>query len=416
MAQRDPDQGFIAPFSSFFSAGSTQVTGSSTFFVQQGLDVQGYLTNSLSNIVTISGTLKANRLISIANALTLSGTQTVVTGTLIFTDKIQITGPGNSAGNTGADFGSTQVNVGELVISRANNDSLRLQSNTSLRASSSSSLGWTVGDAGSTLSDTSLARNSAGVVAFTTGSGIAGVGSWIASSGTLSGALYISGAINWPNGTKLSSSLEGTLQITDRSGGLGAILLGSGSSGLMLWKNASQLNVTDQAGGFQNISVSQVFAQANVKVNSAGNTGFGLQLGSNSVSLFIKAASSSLSNWAIVDTAGTNPGYINQGQYTLGKATAYSLALVDNGIHFTTNGASAPVAFTILSSSTGAKYGFSATAGQNMTVTTLTGSIFAPGLTGATRTVLAANQYTNFDVVCYDGTNFIVRGLVGTLT
>lgn len=158
-------------------------------------------------------------------------------------------------------------------------------------------------------------------------------------------------------------------------------------------------------------ATSAVFVNAG---NGGGYLGLGTQAQSPSV---VKLATG---YYQVQDYGtGTKPSYILQGCYPASKTANYTLVFADMDTHFDNTGAVGPVAFTMPAPQVGYRAWFCCTAAQVLTVTTPTGSIFAPGLTGATRTVTgttAANQYTSFCAECKDGTNYVVTCLTGTLT
>lgn len=98
----------------------------------------------------------------------------------------------------------------------------------------------------------------------------------------------------------------------------------------------------------------------------------------------------------------------------------YPVTVADSGTHFTNDGATGSVQFTLPTAATGLTYSFSCTAAQVLTVTVGTGSIFGFGtLTGATRTITGttvAFRYSSFTVTCYDGSNWVMHEVIGTVT
>lgn len=112
---------------------SGPVTGSSAFFVQQGLDVQGYLTNSLSNKIMISGNLQVgisgstfafntSSLPGISFLIKSSGSTSATTafqvvnsnGTILI--QMQDNGSGYSQGQWGTNTGGSAVSPAFAVL------------------------------------------------------------------------------------------------------------------------------------------------------------------------------------------------------------------------------------------------------------------------------------------------------------
>lgn len=225
----------------------------------------------------------------------------------------------------------------------------------------------------------------------------------------------------------ISFPSDGTLQVATAAGGFGFLLLGAAgaTTGIKLTSSNGTLTVTGGDGaGSATVVASQIRSTAATTVNSAGTVGLGLQVGAGASGIYynVTALSKAVS---LTDVAGTGLAYVTQGQLTIAKTSNYTLigaaaASNDNGAHFVNTGAAGAVAFTLPAAAQGLTYKFTCTAAQVLTVVAPAGSFFGPGsLVGTTRTITgttAAQQYSSFTAVCYDGTNWVCREISGTVT
>lgn len=195
----------------------------------------------------------------------------------------------------------------------------------------------------------------------------------------------------------------------------------------MYWISANRLGLA--VGGVNQLDIQNnilaVPGQINVQTyvqtglsNVAGNAA--LILGGAATSMRFHKHATAASVYYTIDGNTTAPAAINTGALTVAKTSNYTIVLGDIGTHFTNGGASGAVQFTLPTPQAGFVFRFTCIAAQVVTVVTPSGSIFGPGsLSGTTRTITgttAANQYSSFDVVCYDGSNWVVRGVSGTVT
>lgn len=122
---------------------------------------------------------------------------------------------GGVAGATALDLGQSQANLGELEVRRTTSDSLRLVAGVHGRLSSDTLFGWSSGSASATTRDTTLYRDSAGVIGINAGL-----------SNTATGALKLA-LTQYGNGSKLADTADGTFQFTTSTGTFGSLLMGA---------------------------------------------------------------------------------------------------------------------------------------------------------------------------------------------
>jgi hypothetical protein len=94
------------------------------------------------------------------------------------------------------------------------------------------------------------------------------------------------------------------------------------------------------------------------------------------------------------------------------KTANYTCVQLNTGARLNNLGATGAVTFTLPTPFIGATYTFTNLVAQTLNVTTPSGSIFFPGLTGATRTTTV--QYSSCTITCFDGTNWVAESIVGT--
>lgn len=231
--------------------------------------------------------------------------------------------------------------------------------------------------------------------------------------------------VQFGTATVMASAADGTLQVTTSAGAFGTILLGAAGAATGVQISAS--NVVFQlrdgaAGDTVQLKTARVTASNNLTGNLVGGNGFGLQLGSSTTGIYFAQISTSTRAYQLQDSnAGTTPGYLLKGTFSVAKTANYTLAFADMDTHFTNVGAAGSVTFTLPTAQQGLAYHFTCTAAQNLVVTAGSTILNGSGASNTGKTSITAagattGRYTNFSVVCYDGTNWAVRGLDGVVT
>lgn len=386
------------------------------FIGQQGL-TSGPVSGSNANF---TGTLTVGGASTLAavSATTLSTSALATLASAAVTAGLTV---GTTLGVTGAStlaaVGATTLNTSGLATLASAAVTAGLTVGTTLGVTGTSTLG--VLNAGATatttLSSSGLATlNSASVTTTLGVTGDATAADFIVSPNT--------GFVRWLASTKLLAQADGTLQVTKSDGTFGTILLGAAGSttgvAMVSSSNVLQLQKGDGTNSIQ-ARLGSIQAQTTLSANLSNSTNAGLFLGSSTAGHgIVYSGTLGLSYMVGSDGTTATAGYIIGGTYTVAKTGNYTVLVADNGTHFTNDGAAGSVAFTLPTARAGLTYKFTCTAAQIMTV--VGSAILGPGsLTGTTRTITgstAAQRYSSFDVVCFDGTNWVMRAGVGTIT
>lgn len=233
--------------------------------------------------------------------------------------------------------------------------------------------------------------------------------------------LPTAGQAGWSTRTQLLAPSNGVLRITNAADSApttlaagisigttstGTSLVYDSTYGLRAMNNALNTNL-----GFAGVAFN---ALTTGNVIYGNNIGTGSQTGMGNPSLTSIAWYVSNTQYGLINSTGQ---WSNIRKLTTAKTANYTVLNADTGTTFTNDGASGSVQFTLPTAAQGLWYEFQCTAAQTLTVTTGAGSIFANGLTGATRTITgAANRYSCIRVHCYDGTNWVVASSQGVFT
>lgn len=236
--------------------------------------------------------------------------------------------------------------------------------------------------------------------------------------------LAAAGVVQWGATTKVSAPADAILQVTKSDGTFATILLGANASttGVRLVSSSNATLTLMGGDGTSSLGTlklgSSLIAGGSGQFNTNDSAGAGLGVGSNANGIFFAKLSAALAYQVQDTSSGTHPAFLQIGQLTVAKtqaASPYTVTFADMGTLFTNAGATGAVTFNLPTAQQGLWYRFAVIANQTITVTAGAGTVTAVGLTsGASRSM--ATQYGSFDVVCYDGTNWVCRAVNGTLT